>query len=373
MNVIDYLRKRRAVLISVTAVAVLIYTFVFSSEVESFFQRKPPIPLFWDHKNRIVHKNRTVHQQIRNQRCIAIKNITIEDGKIFKFCSFAEMEKENEVLVINRSCKFEMENLSHSKSAVGHDGKFHLVTNFIHFGHGNYKSKLSYGNGILTDDVVHARVMEVVNCMQDNLLHPLIKKVHVLVREPEAVRFLKRINFISGEKMMIIQLTDEPVTMKQQLIYASNCLKNEIVAISHQDNKFGQGWEKLNPEILLKKKIVYALTRHTALNITCKGTTLSANCDPGSRYIGSHDTFVFAVTGKFKSSELQIFDSITPNLSGMENVLIWFFKKLGYKVMNPCPLLHVHHHHCVAVREQGRKRVNSASTTGFSSFTDKLE
>ena len=288
MNVIDYLRKRRAVLISVTAVAVLIYTFVFSSEVDSFFQLKPPIPLFWD------HKNRTVHQQIRNQRCIT-KNITIEDRKIFKFCSFAEMEKENEVLVV-RSCKFEMENLSHTESAVGHDGKFHLVTNFIHFGHRNYKSKLSYVNGILTDDVLHARVMEVVNCIQDNLLHPLIKKVHVLVREHEVVSFLKRINFISGEKMMIIQLTDEPVTMKQQLIYASNCLKNEVVAIRHQDNKFGQGWEKLNPEILLKKKIVYALTRHTALNITCKGSTLSANCDPGSRYIGSHDIFVFGVT-----------------------------------------------------------------------------
>ena len=368
MSVINFLWKRRAaVLISGTAAVVLIFTFGFSSKVDSFSQLT--LTTYWDHR-----KNCTVHQPICNEQCIAIKNVTIENGRIFKFCSLAEMEKENEVLVIRDKgrCEFEMKNLSHSESVVGHDGKFHVVTNFVHYGHGNYKSKLSYSYGILTDDVLHARVMEVVNCIQDNLLHPFIKKVHVLVREREAVSFLKRINFVSGEKM-IIQLTDEPVTMKQQLIYASNCLKNEIVAISHQDNKFGHGWEKLKPEILLKKKIMYALTRHTALNITCKGSSLSANCDPGSKYIGSHDTFVFGVTRKFKSSELQIFDSITPNLYGMENVLIWFFKKLGYKVMNPCPLLHVHHHHCVVVREQGRKRVNSASTTGYSSFTDKLE
>ena len=371
MKVIRCLWKRRTVLISVTTAVVLIYTFSFSSEVYSFLQL--PLPTFLYHENCTDQSPRIKH------RSIAIKNVTIENGKIFKFYSFAEMEKENEVLVIKdkNGCKYENENSlhnhsGHNQSVVGRDGKFHVVTNFIHFGHGNYRSKLSYGYGVLTDDVLHARVMEVVDCIQDNLLHPLIKKVHVLVREREAVNFLKRINLISGEKM-IIQLTDEPVTMKQQLQYASNCLKNEIVAISHQDNKFGQGWEKLKPEILLTKKIVYALTRHTALNIACQGSDGSPNCNPGSRYVESHDTFVFGVTSKFMPSELRIFDSVTPNLNGMENVLIWSFQKLGYKVMNPCRLLHVHHQHCVKVRERGRKRINNASTTGLSSFTDKLE
>ena len=291
------------------------------------------------------------------------------------------MQKENEILVIKDKggCKYKKENSSHNHSehnqlVVGleTEGKFHVVTNFIHFRYGHYQSNLSYGYGVLTDDVLHARAMEVVDCIQDNLLHPLIKKVHVLVRERETLNFLKRIDFISGKKM-IIQLTDEPVTMKQQLIYASNCLKNEIVAISHQDNKFGQGWERLKPEILLKKKVVYALTRHTALNIACQGSDGSPNCNPGSQYVGSHDTLVFGVTSKFIPSELQIPDLVTPNLNGMENVLIWSFQKLGYKVMNPCRVLHVHHHHCVKVREHSRKRVNNASTTGLSSFTDKLE
>ena len=183
----------------------------------------------------------------RDQRNLTCVPNCIENGKMFKFYSFAEMEKENEVLVIkdNDGCKYEKENSLHNHSehnqpVVGLEGKFHIVTNFIHFRYGHYQSNLSYGYGVLTDDVLHARAMEVVDCIQDNLLHPLIKKVHVLVPERETLNFLKRIDFISGEKM-IIQLTDESVTMKQQLIYASNCLKNEIVAIYHQDNKFGQG------------------------------------------------------------------------------------------------------------------------------------
>ena len=301
------------------------------------------------------------------------RNVTIENGKIFTFNSFIEMEKQNEVPVITDkdSCQYEKKSL-HLQPVSDGNQKFHLVTNFLYYRHKNYRSNLYYIYGKLTDDVVNARVMEVLDCLQDNLLHPFIKKVHVLVHELEAVNFLKKIYLKNGEKM-VIKLTDEPVTMKSQIIYASNCLRFEVVAISHQDNKFGKGWERLKPEILLNKKIVYALTRHTALNISCSGSTEFANCDPGYPYIGSHDTFVFGVNGGLTSSELHPIASITPNLYGMENVMIWFFKKLGYRVMNPCPILHVHHHHCVAIREKGRKRVNTDSTSGGAVFTDRLE
>ena len=179
MKVISYSWKQRTVLISVTAAVVLIYiciyTFGFSSEVYSFLQL--PLPTF------LYHENSKVQSPRSKRRSIAIKNVTIENGKIFKFYSFAEMQKENEVHVIKdkNGCKYENENSlhnhsEHNQSVVGRDGKFHVVTNFIHFGHGNYQSKLSYEYGVLTDDVLHARVMEVVDCIQDNLLHPLDKK-----------------------------------------------------------------------------------------------------------------------------------------------------------------------------------------------------
>ena len=297
-----------------------------------------------------------------------MKNIAIEDGKIFKYHHFIEMEKENDIPVITNKdgCPNKSGASSSSKE------KLHLVTNFLFIKHKNYKANLYYGYGTLTDDVLDARMMEVLDCLQVNLLHPHIQRVHVLIREKEAVDFLKRMDLKNADKM-VIRLTNESVTMKSQLIYASNCLKNSVVAISHQDNKFGSGWERLNSEIFLSKKIVYALTRHTALNISCAGSKGSANCDPGYPYLGSHDTFVFGVTKGFTHEELKPMESVTPNLYGMENVMIWLFKKLGYKVTNPCPLLHVHHHHCVAVRDKNRKRINTGATSGGAGFTYNLE
>ena len=303
-----------------------------------------------------------------NKKNLVMKNITIEDGKIFKYPFFIEMEKENDVPVITNKdgCPDKSRASSSSKE------KLHLVTNFLYIKHENYKANLYYGYGSVTDNVLDARIMEVLDCLQVNLLHPHIQRVHVLIREKEAADFLKRMDFKNADKM-VIRLTNESVTMKSQLIYASNCLKNSVVAISHQDNKFGSGWEKLNPQILLSKKIVYALTRHTALNITCAGSKGSANCDPGYPYLGSHDTFVFGVTKGFTPEELQPMESVTPNLYGMENVMIWLFKKLGYKVTNPCPILHVHHHHCVAVRDKNRKRINTGATTAGAGFIYSLE
>ena len=357
--------KLSMLFIGITLIAGLIYTMLFFSRdfdprTKLFGGSLAPPPLF--------APSHFSFNQRKKRKNVVMKNITIEDGKIFKYYSFIRMEKENGVPVISNKdgCP------NTSRPTLSPKEKLHLVTNFLYFKHENYKSNLHYGYGALTDHVVDARMMEVLDCLQDNLLHPYIHRVHVLIREKEAVNFLKRIDFENAEKM-VIRLTNEPVTMKSQLIYASNCLKNSLVAMSHQDNKFGAGWEKLDPEVLLSRKIVYALTRHTALNISCAGSKGSANCDPGYPYMGSHDTFVFGVTKGFTPEELKPMESVTPNLYGMENVMIWLFTTLGYKVINPCPILHIHHHHCVAVRDKGRKRINTGATTGKAPFTYHLE
>eukprot|EP00112_Aurelia_sp_Birch-Aquarium-sp1_P021128 Seg5612.2 transcript_id=Seg5612.2/GoldUCD/mRNA.D3Y31 product="hypothetical protein" protein_id=Seg5612.2/GoldUCD/D3Y31 len=364
--------KQPILFIGITLVAVSLYAIVYfsggdiagvskqSKRLHSLDGSTAPSPPFirphFSFKPRKKRKN------------LVVKNITIEDGKIFKYYSFNKMEKENDVPVITNKdgCP------GKSRPPSSPTEKLQLVTNFLYFKHENYKSNLHYGYGPLTDHVLEARMMEVLDCLQANLLHPFIHRVHVLIREKEAVDFLKRIDFENADKM-VIKLTNESVTMKSQLIYASSCLKNSVVAMSHQDNKFGAGWEKLNPQALLSRKIVYALTRQTALNISCAGSKGSANCDPGYPYLGSHDTFVFGVTKGFTPEELKPMESVTPNLYGMENVMIWLFQKLGYKVTNPCPLLHIHHHHCVAVRDGGRKRVNTGGTTGTAPFSYHLD
>ena len=296
------------------------------------------------------------------------KSVTLADGEIFKFNSFIAMKADNDVPVLkNDEC------YAGDMGSAQTTGKFILLSNFLYFKHKNYRSNLDFAGKEPTEEILDARIMEVINVIQSNLLHPFVQEIHLLVFEQEAVDFLKRIDFQNSKKL-VIKLTSEPVTMKLEILYASKCLKNRIIAMSHQDNKFGAGWERFNPDILHQKKIMYALTRHSAFNSSCKGAKGSANCDPGYPYLGSHDTFIFDVRNGFTSDELKPMDTVTPNLSGMENVFIWMFKaKLGFNVLNPCPILNVHHHHCVPIRDKNRRRVNTGATTGWAGYTDKLE
>eukprot|EP00794_Sanderia_malayensis_P000590 gene590-1250_t len=252
--------------------------------------------------------------------------------------------------------------------------KFVVVTNFIYFILPDYKKNLFIGGGLqLTDANIELRIMEVLNVLESNLNHPFIEEVHVLVKEDVAIEYLRHLPLKNSEKM-VIHVPEEDVSMKTQFKYAGQCLVNKTVAISHQDNQFGKGWDKFRPDILKEKLIAYALTRHTPEIAPCAGAKSSPNCDRGYKYVGSHDVFMFHVRGALTSEQLKDLGNITPNLNGMENVLIWvFINRWNFKVLNPCYLLHVHHHHCIVIRDQHRKRVNTANTTGFATFTDKLE
>ena len=298
------------------------------------------------------------------------RNLTLGDREIFYYRQFQEIDSKNNNTVLTGGCFTGRKIKDENKN-----GKVVLVTNFLYFKLEKYRKKLFLAGGMLTDEALNARIMEVLGVLQDNLRHPSIQQVHVLVNDMEAVQYLRRIEFENSGRLVIASM-NESISMKTQLIYAAKCLKDKIVAICHQDNAFGKGWDKLKPEILRKKKVMYALTRHTSLwpNSKCKATTASASCDKGRAYIGSHDTFVFYVRNGITAKSLAALDNVRPNQYGMENLLIWLFKKkLRYKVLNPCPILFVHHHHCVSIRDSGRIRVGSKKTKGSAPFTYKLQ
>lgn len=298
------------------------------------------------------------------------KNVTLGSGEIFKFNFYIAMAANNNAVVLkNDECYY-----TGNREADVKKSKFVLLSNFVYYQHKNFKSKLVTIDGKSpTDEIIDARIMEIVDVIQANLLHPNIQEVHILISEQEGIDFLKRIGFQNAKKLVLKFTRGESVTLKLQLLYASKCLKNRIIAISNQDNKFGTGWDELNPDILRRKKIMYALTRHSALS-RCKGSTHSANCDPGYRYIGSHDTFVLDVRNGFTSEELKPIDKVSANLAGMENLFIWMFEtKLGFTVLNPCPILIVNHHHCVLIRDKNRRRVNTGGANRGACFTDELE
>ena len=217
------------------------------------------------------------------------RNITLGDRAIFYYRQFQEMDSKNNNTGLGGDCFAGRKIKDENKN-----GKIVLVTNFLYFKLEKYRKKLLLAGGMLTDEALNARVMEVLGVLQDNLRHPSIQQIHVLVNDIEAVQYLRRIEFENSGRLVIAPM-NESISMKTQLIYAAKCLKDKIVAISHQDNAFGKGWDKLKPEILRKRKVMYALTRHTSLwpNSKCKATKAAASCDRGRTYIGSHDTFVF--------------------------------------------------------------------------------
>ena len=62
--------------------------------------------------------------------------------------------------------------------------------------------------------------------------------------------------------------------------------------------------------------------------------------------------------------------NIEQNTNGMENVLIWHFKNLGYRVINPCWRVKIYHAHCQPIRTKGRKRENRGGKVGLAPFTN---
>ncbi|XP_065070772.1 uncharacterized protein LOC135695572 [Rhopilema esculentum] len=248
-------------------------------------------------------------------------------------------------------------------------GLFHLVTTFVPFDHEDVRKGLLIKGLSPTDEEIKARMAEVFECLKRNLENQLVSHVHVLVRRESTIRRLKMLDFKFIHKLVIHNNFASP-SIKDNIDYAAKYLKGKTVMLLHQDNLLGPGFEKVNHTVLRKKKLMYALTRHPA---NCSASYASEHCGEGYRYVGSHDVFIFHVRGEFADDKLAELN-VPPNTFGMENVLLWIFKKrLAYKVLNPCKVLKVYHQHCIPVRDNWRKRINRNGLNGGASFTDKLE
>ena len=248
---------------------------------------------------------------------------------------------------------------------------FHIVTNFVPFNFKDLRKNLRIDGKPPTDQQLKARMAEIVECLQRNLNHSKIARVHVLVFGEEAITYLQSLKLKRSHKL-IIHKNDKWPTMFDQIMYASKYLQGKTVIMCHQDNYIGEGWEKVDHNVLKRERLMYALTRHPSPS-RCKGTTMAANCGDGFPYIGSHDAFVFYVNGPIDSSKLVEID-VTPNVHGIENIFMWVFRiRLHYRLLNPCKVLLVHHMHCISIRETGRKRINVGERSAMASYTNLLQ
>ena len=130
------------------------------------------------------------------------------------------------------------------------------------------------------------------------------------------------------------------------------------------DVYLGEGFDKLNKTLIAKRKIAYALTRSGQ---RCNMGGKLGYCD--TRYIGSHDTYVFVLTQRIDESTLSEFN-YNMHVMGGDNVFIWVLRKrMKMTVLNPCKHLKTYHNHCVKIHSSVRPRINRSGKSGTAPFS----
>jgi len=133
--------------------------------------------------------------------------------------------------------------------------------------------------------------------------------------------------------------------------------------IMNADCYVDKGFEQLD-ESTLNNKTMYALTRHeTPENVRlCNARDF---CGPMATYIGSHDAFLFRLLAPLPSQLLESID-YRPNIKGIEQVLIYYFKTyVKFNIKNPCKILYIFHHHCSRKRNKEERLIEGQRVDSY--------
>ena len=214
------------------------------------------------------------------------------------------------------------------------------------------------------------REKEYVTCLQRNLNHDLVSRVHVLTSNAEGTWQIFQKYELSNQTKLLVSELKSIVMVRPFFEYISHNLVDKNVMFISGDIWLGSGFDQVDPIVMRKQKIMYAITRqvtHNEERCGQKDLCLEEN------YIGCHDTFLFYLHEPMPEGALQPLDFKFP-APGIENVLMWVFqKKLGYCLLNPCSILQTFHFHCAAVHNHGSwKRVNNGDKSALAPPTKKL-
>ena len=221
----------------------------------------------------------------------------------------------------------------------------------------------------VSNNELSKREKEYSTVLQRNLKHDLVCCIHVLTTNAEETwQHLKKVDLPKNNKLLVSEV--KSIEMFRDVFeYISQNLVGRDVMFVNADIWLGSGFDRIDPQVMRKRRIMYTLTRHVTEEERCG----SYNMCTEDRYHGSHDSFLFHVTEALPESALKHLNFRLPSL-GMENVLIWVFqKKLNYCTLNPCSILETFHLHCSGLRNyRNWPRVNRDSNTGRSPFTKCL-
>ena len=220
----------------------------------------------------------------------------------------------------------------------------------------------------VSEDVLSAREKEYVTVLQRNLRHDLVRCIHLLTTNAEEMwQRLKKFDLPKNNKLLVSEV--KSIEMVRDVFeYISQNLVGRDVMFVNADIWLGNGFDRIDPQVMCRQRIMYTLTRLITEGESCGSINFCMRF-----YTGSHDSFLFHVTEALPKRALEHlnFRIASP---GMENVLIWVFqKKLNYCTLNPCSILETFHLHCSPIRNNYHwPRVNNEKNTGFSPFTGSL-
>lgn len=199
------------------------------------------------------------------------------------------------------------------------------------------------------------RQKEVTFCLQQNLLSPHVEKIHILSQSEHHDSYVKSLNLTMAGKL-VFQMLGRPIRYKDSFLYASKNLIGKTAIIINADCFVHKGFELLD-ENILNNKTMYSLTRHgPPANSSLCPVLDRYNCDPGSRYYGSHDAWVFRLMDPLPEKVLNNTDYV-PHLEGIEQVLMFHLRTFGgFTIKNPCKILQIVHYHCIRAPELEKYR-----------------
>jgi len=214
-----------------------------------------------------------------------------------------------------------------------------------------------------TDGGLAIRQSEYDMTVQQNLLHPAVKSMHMLVRSQEEAEYLK--SAISDPCGLVrIHIEPQDHTYGVLLTTAKRAVpKDEKVMIMNTDIKIGEGFSALmRTSQPFNRSLVYALTRWEEYagdeaDGFC-GKNLCPFYENKKGGFLSTDAFIFA--NPMADTVIKA-ANFTTHWGGAENLLIHMMKKAGYLFKNPCYLLRVYHNHCSGVRLWARNAASNAS------------
>ena len=184
---------------------------------------------------------------------------------------------------------------------------------------------------------LQSRQKEHATVLQRNLNHSLISSVHIITASrKEMEEYLRGLDLQNRHKVVVVE-SNQWYKMQEIFQYISDNLGDKDVIYANGDIYLGDGFEKVNVNVLRKKNIFYALSRQGKQEEACK---MKDYCGGDVQYIGSHDAFLFhlkkPIPEALKVLEYKIWDF------GAANILIGVFNQLlHYCALNPCTILEV--------------------------------